>query len=133
MILYNGETLAYVGDAIYELRIREYILSTGYQDVNKLHKYAVKFTSGENQAKIIDYLIKENLVTEEEISYFKRGRNSGHSKNRRSISVISYKKATGFEAMIGYLYLENKKERLDEILDIVIKIVEEGLIWQENV
>jgi ribonuclease-3 family protein len=133
MILYNGETLAYVGDAIYELRIREYILSTGYQDVNKLHKYAVKFTSGENQAKIIDYLIKENLVTEEEISYFKRGRNSSHSKNRRSISVISYKKATGFEAMIGYLYLENKKERLDEILDIVIKIVEEGLIWQENV
>lgn len=133
MILYNGETLAYVGDAIYELRIREYILSTGYQDVNKLHKYAVKFTSGENQAKIIGYLIKENLVTEEEISYFKRGRNSGHSKNRRSISVISYKKATGFEAMIGYLYLENKKERLDEILDIVIKIVEEGLIWQENV
>lgn len=133
MILYNGETLAYVGDAIYELRIREYILSTGYQDVNKLHKYAVKFTSGENQAKIIDYLIKENLITEEEISYFKRGRNSGHSKNCRSISVISYKKATGFEAMIGYLYLENKKERLDEILDIVIKIVEEGLIWQENV
>lgn len=133
MILYNGETLAYVGDAIYELRIREYILSTGYQDVNKLHKYAVKFTSGENQAKIIDYLIKENLITEEEISYFKRGRNSGHSKNRRSISVISYKKATGFEALIGYLYLENKKERLDEILDIVIKIVEEGLIWQENV
>ncbi len=133
MILYNGETLAYVGDAIYELRIREYILSTGYQDVNKLHKYAVKFTSGENQAKIIDYLIKENLITEEEISYFKRGRNSGHSKNRRSISVISYKKATGFEAMIGYLYLENKIERLDEILDIVIKIVEEGLIWQENV
>ena len=133
MILYNGETLAYVGDAIYELRIREYILSTGYQDVNKLHKYAVKFTSGENQAKIIDYLIKENLITEEEISYFKRGRNSGHSKNRRSISVISYKKATGFEAIIGYLYLENKKERLDEILDIVIKIVEEGLIWQENV
>ena len=133
MILYNGETLAYVGDTIYELRIREYILSTGYQDVNKLHKYAVKFTSGENQAKIIDYLIKENLITEEELSYFKRGRNSGHSKNRRSISVISYKKATGFEAMIGYLYLENKKERLDEILDIVIKIVEEGLIWQENV
>ena len=133
MILYNGESLAYIGDAIYELRIREYILSTGYQDVNKLHKYAVKFTSGENQAKIIDYLIKENLITEEELSYFKRGRNSGHSKNRRSISVISYKKATGFEAMIGYLYLENKKERLDEILDIVIKIVEEGLIWQENV
>jgi ribonuclease-3 family protein len=120
MILYNGETLAYVGDAIYELRIREYILSTGYQDVNKLHKYAVKFTSGENQAKIIDYLIKENLITEEELSYFKRGRNSGHSKNRRSISVISYKKATGFEAMIGYLYLEKREDRIKKIVKEII-------------
>ena len=133
MILYNGETLAYIGDAIYELRIREHILKTGYQDVNKLHKYAVKFTSGENQALIIDYLIKQDFLTDEEISYFKRGRNSGHSKNRRSISVISYKKATGFEAMIGYLYLDNQKERLDEVMTYIIKIVEEGLLWQENV
>ena len=133
MILYNGETLAYIGDAIYELRIREHILKTGYQDVNKLHKYAVKFTSGENQALIIDYLIKQEFLTDEEISYFRRGRNSSHSKNRRSISVISYKKATGFEAMIGYLYLDNQKERLDEVMTYIIKIVEEGLLWQENV
>ena len=132
MILYNGQSLAYIGDAIYELRIREHILEKGYQDVNILHKHAVKFTSGESQAKIIEYLLAENFLSEEEISYFKRGRNSGHSKNRRSISVISYKKATGFEAMIGYLYLENKKERLDELLEHIIKIVEEGLIWQEK-
>ena len=132
MILYNGESLAYIGDAIYELKIREYLLKKGYQDVNILHKYAVKFTSGESQALIIDYLIKNEIITEEEISYFKRGRNSGHSKNRRSISVISYKKATGFEAMIGFLYLSNQKERLDSLVDIVINIVEEGIIWQGN-
>lgn len=132
MILYNGESLAYIGDAIYELKIREHLLEKGYQDVNILHKYAVKFTSGESQAKIIDYLLAEQVLKEEEISYFKRGRNSGHSKNRRSISVISYKKATGFEALIGYLYLENKTERLDELLKYIIRIVEEGLIWQEK-
>ena len=132
MILYNGESLAYIGDAIYELKIREYLLEKGYTDVNKLHKYAVKFTSGESQAQIIDYLIQNELVTEEEISYYKRGRNSGHSKNRRSISVISYKKATGFEAMIGYLHLTNNKERLEEILKIIIEIVEEGKQWQEK-
>ena len=132
MISYNGESLAYLGDAVYEFKIRQDILSSGYQDVNKLHKCAVKFTSGENQALIIDYLIKQEFLTEEEISYFKRGRNSSHSKNRRSISVISYKKATGFEAMIGYLYLENKLERLDEVMTYIIKIVEEGLLWQEN-
>lgn len=128
MILYNGESLAYLGDAIYELKIRQYLLGTGYQDVNKLHKVAVNFTSGEAQAKIVDYLIKNNLLTDEEISYFKRGRNSGHSKNRRSISVISYKKATGFEAMIGFLYLSKRDERLEEILQLIIQIVEGGII-----
>ena len=132
MILYNGESLAYIGDAIYELKIREYLLKKGYQDVNILHKYAVKFTSGESQALIVDYLIKNEIITEEEISYFKRGRNSGHSKNRRSISVISYKKATGFEAMVGYLYLSNQEERLNSLVEIVINLVEEGKIWQEN-
>ena len=132
MILYNGESLAYIGDAIYELKIREYLLKKGYQDVNILHKYAVKFTSGESQALIVDYLIKNEIITEEEISYFKRGRNSGHSKNRRSISVISYKKATGFEAMIGFLYLSNQEVRLNSLVEIVINLVEEEKIWQEN-
>jgi ribonuclease-3 family protein len=130
MILYNGESLAYIGDAIYELKIRQYLLSTGYQDVNKLHKVAVKFTSGEAQAKIVDYLIKNELLTEEEVTYFKRGRNSNHSKNRRTISVISYKKATGFEAMIGFLYLDKRDERLEEILQIIIRIVE-GELYNE--
>jgi ribonuclease-3 family protein len=132
MILYNGESLAYIGDAIYEAKIREYILTTGYQDVNKLHKLPVRFTSGENQAKIIDYLIENNYLTEEEISYYKRGRNSNHGKNRRSISVISYKKATGFEAMIGFLYLSEKYDRLSEVINKIISIVEEGLVWQEK-
>ena len=132
MILYNGESLAYIGDAIYEIKIREYLLQKGYQDVNKLHKYAVKFTSGESQALIVDYLIKNELITEEEISYFKRGRNSSHSKNRRTISVISYKKATGFEAMIGYLYLSKQEDRMNSLMEIIINLVEEGSIWQEN-
>ena len=132
MILNNGESLAYIGDAVYELKIREYLLEKGYTDVNKLHKYAVKFTSGESQAQIIDFLIANGELSEEEISYFKRGRNSGHSKNRRSISVVSYKKATGFEAMIGYLYLSKQENRLQELLDRIIVVVEEGLAWQEK-
>ena len=61
MVSLNGESLAYLGDAIYELKIREYILSSGYQDVNKLHKIAVKYTSGEAQAKIVEYFLKNNM------------------------------------------------------------------------
>lgn len=132
MILNNGESLAYIGDAIYEVSIRKYLLEKGLQDVNKLHKLAVKFTSGENQAQIIDYLLQEGFLTEEEITYFKRGRNSSHGKNRRSISVLAYKKATGFEAMIGFLYLAKQYDRLKVILEHIIKIVEEGLVWQEK-
>lgn len=128
MSFLNGESLAYLGDAIYELRIREHILSSGYQDVNILHKLAVKYTSGEAQAKIVEYLLKNEILTEEEITYYKRGRNSHHSKNRRSISVSSYKMATGFEAMIGFLHINKRNERIDEILQLIIKIVEEGLL-----
>lgn len=128
MISYNGESLAYLGDAVYELEIRQYILQSGYQDVNKLHKYAVKFTSGEAQAKIMEYFLANEVLNEEEITYYKRGRNSHHSKNRRSISVVSYKMATGFEALIGFLYLTEQKERLNELFALIIKIVEEGLL-----
>lgn len=128
MISLNGESLAYLGDSIYETKIREHILSSGYQDVNKLHKLAVRFTSGESQAKIVQYLLTNEVLSEEEIVYYKRGRNSSHSKNRRSISVGSYKMATGFEALIGYLHLSGKTERIDELLQLVIKIVEEGLL-----
>ena len=127
MISYNGESLAYLGDAVYEFKIRQYILSSGYQDVNKLHKLAVKFTSGESQAKIMEYFLANNILTEEEINYYKRGRNSHHSKNRRSISVTSYKMATGFETVIGFLFLSENHERLEELLQLIIKIVEEGL------
>jgi ribonuclease-3 family protein len=128
MISLNGESLAYLGDSIYESKIREHILSSGYQDVNKLHKLAVRFTSGESQAKIVEYLLKNEVLSEEEITYYKRGRNSSHSKNRRSISVGSYKMATGFEALVGYLYLSGKNDRLSELLQLIIKIVEEGLL-----
>ena len=127
MILNNGESLAYLGDAIYELRIRQYVLAKGIQDVNKLHKEAVKYTSGEAQAKIVLEYLKRELLSEEELSYYKRGRNSHHSKNRRNIKVSEYKMATGFEALIGYLAMSNNYARIDVLIDEAIKIIEEGL------
>lgn len=127
MILNNGESLAYLGDAIYELRIRQYVLAKGIQDVNKLHKEAVKYTSGEAQAKIVLEYLKRELLSEEELSYYKRGRNSHHSKNRRNIKVSEYKMATGFEALIGYLAMNNNQSRIDVLIEEAIRIIEEGL------
>ena len=127
MILNNGESLAYLGDAIYELKVRQYVLAKGIQDVNKLHKEAIKYTSGEAQAKIVLDYLKRELLSEEELSYYKRGRNSHHSKNRRNIKVSEYKMATGFEALIGYLAMSNNYARIDVLIDEAIKIIEEGL------
>ena len=127
MILNNGESLAYLGDSVYEVLVRNYLLKKGITDVNRLHKEAILYTSGEAQAKIIDKLINDNILTEEEIYYYKRGRNSNHSQNGRKIKLHDYIKATGFEAMIGYLYLESKLDRIEELFSFVKKYVEEGL------
>lgn len=132
MILNNGESLAYLGDSVYELLIRKHVLAKGIQDVNKLHKEAVKYTSGEAQAKIVLYLLTNDILTEEEISYYKRGRNSSHSKNRRNIKVSDYKMATGFEALIGFLSMSQNEERINELVLIAIKFIEEGLHEQED-
>ena len=132
MILNNGESLAYLGDSVYELLIRKHVLAKGIQDVNKLHKEAVKYTSGEAQAKIVLYLLANDILTEEEISYYKRGRNSSHSKNRRNIKVSDYKMTTGFEALIGFLSMSQNEERINELVLIAIKFIEEGLHEQKD-
>ena len=121
MIQENGLTLAYIGDAIFELKIREYLLTQNYSKVNDLHKHAIKYTSAANQAKIIDYLMP-NLL-DEEIEYYKRGRNSGGTHKPKNASLNDYRKATGFEALIGYLYLIKNEERLDEIITISIHFI----------
>ena len=94
--------------------------------------YFVRILFVQNKEKLsvgnIDMNEWKEILTEEEITYYKRGRNSHHSKNRRSISVSSYKMATGFEAMIGFLHINKRNERIDEILQLIIKIVEEGLL-----
>lgn len=121
---YNGLALAYIGDSYYELKIREYLLEKGYSIVNDLHKMAIKFTSGEAQARFMDYFISNNILSDEEISVFKKGRNSNSNGKRKNISLATYMKATGFEALIGYLYIENKFDRLNEILNIIFELSE---------
>lgn len=125
MIQNNGESLAYLGDSIYELEIRKHLILAGYTSVDRMHKMAITFTSGESQAKIVDYLLDNELLDDVELSVYKRGRNSHHSSNRRKISRVSYQKSTGFEALIGYLYLDNKIDRMNEIICVSLDILRE--------
>lgn len=117
----NGLTLAYMGDAVYEIYIREYVISLGYSKVNDLHKRVIQFTSGNAQACLMHYLLEIEFLTEEEINIFKRGRNSHVHTARKNMNIQDYLDATGFEAVIGYLYLQENIERIKEIVDLAVK------------
>ncbi len=118
--LYNGLSLAYIGDAVFEIYVRKHVLSLGVTKVNNLHKRVVEYTSGEAQAKTIKSFLNDNVLTEEEISIYKRGRNSHVNSNRKNIDLANYLDATGFEALIGYLYLSEQIDRLEELINLIL-------------
>lgn len=109
---------AYVGDSVYELFIRTYLVNNSNSKPHKLHLETIKFVKAEAQAKILEK-IWDNL-TEEEKEIFKRGRNTENHHLPKNGNVADYSHATGFEALIGYLYLSKQDERLEEILKLCI-------------
>ena len=130
--LYNGLTLAYIGDSIYELRIRSYVLSLGLTKVNDLNKKATFYTCGQGQSKAMHKLLEINFLTEEEISFFKKGRNSSVKKIRKNITRSDYLEGTGFESLIGYLYLSDNLKRMDEIITKTIEILNEEAPYENG-
>lgn len=114
--LCSGLDLAYIGDAYYELIVRNHFINSGITKVNDLHKKVIKYTCAEHQSKVIKYFIKENMLSQEEISMFKRGRNSNTNKTRKTLSKEDYNNATGFESLIGYLYMSNMLDRALELI-----------------
>jgi len=107
---YSPLVLAYIGDAVYELFIRSLIVREGNMQVDKIHKKAVKFVKAKAQSSMIA-IIEEDL-TAEELSLYKRGRNCKSSGIPKNADMAEYRRATGFEALIGYLYLNGEYDRL---------------------
>lgn len=118
--LMNGLSLAYIGDAYFELLVRNYLIELNITKVNELHKEAIKFTSGESQARFINLFLENNILTDNEIEIYKKGRNSATS-HRKNLSSAEYQKATGFESLIGYLYKTNNIERIDFLFKLMIE------------
>ena len=116
----NIISLAYLGDSVYELFIRESLIKKGIAKVEDLMKESIKYVSAKNQSKILKKLIDNNILTEQEKDIVNRGRNYKRSSHPKNTDIITYKMSTGFEALIGHLYLENK-ERLQEILNIIME------------
>ena len=126
LITMSPLVLAYLGDTVYESYIREHLIRQNInRKVNNLHKLAIQYSKAKAQATIIHEL--EDELTEEEMKIFKRGRNQKSHTAPKNADIIDYKHATGFEALIGYLYLSEDKERLEYIVKKGIEIIERDM------
>lgn len=125
MIQYNGLTLAYLGDAIYELKIRTYLLNRGFSKVHDLHQNAIRYTNSSSQS-LAALSMMDSYYTEKEKLIFKRGRNQSASHKPKNVDVQTYNQSTGFEAVIGYLYLDKAYERMDEIIQKAIELINDS-------
>ena len=111
---YSPLTLAFIGDSIFDLVIRTCIVESGNAPVNKLHKCASKLVQATAQAEL--YHLIQDQLTEEENAVYKRGRNAKSVTSAKNASVVDYRIATGLEALMGYLYLTDRMERLLELI-----------------
>lgn len=111
---YSPLTLAYIGDAVYDLIIRTLVVNKGNQQVQKLHKETITMVQASAQARMITAL--NDQLSEEEHAVYKRGRNAKSASPAKNQSISDYHKATGFEALLGYLYLKNDWKRMMELI-----------------
>ncbi len=113
---YSPLALAYIGDGIFDIVIRTVVVGRGNTKPNSLHQKTSKIVKAETQAKLAEALAED--FTEEEMSVYKRGRNAKSFTTAKNASVSDYRKATGFEAVVGYLYLTERFERVLELTKI---------------
>ena len=116
----NNLVLAYLGDTVYENYIRLYLIGKGINHVKELQEESLKYVSAKSQARILKELINNNIFTQEELEIIKRGRNSKTNSHPKNTDIITYKEATSLETLIGYLKLENKEERIKEIMNNIV-------------
>lgn len=114
-------TLAFVGDAVYEIFVRQGLLQKGDMPVGKLHKLSVQKVRASSQSKAFDYLVE--TLSETEVTMLKRGRNAHSATTPKNCDVVSYRKATGIECLFGYLYLNQEYNRLNEIFTTIEHIL----------
>lgn len=118
----NVLSLAYIGDSIYEVYIRKYLIQKGIVKVEQLQKEAVNYVSAKNQAYFLKNMIDNNVFTENEMQIIIRARNHKGNRHPKNTDIITYKHSTGLEAIIGYLYLNNNIERVNYIMNYILEV-----------
>lgn len=119
---YSPLALAYIGDAVYDLVIRSLVVAKANRSANELHHMSVKYVKAAAQAKMIDGLLEG--LTEEEEAVYRRGRNANPHTVAKNASRGDYRKATGFEALMGYLYLTGQSDRMLALMKAGVELVE---------
>ncbi len=121
LLTMNTTILAFIGDSVYEVYVRNFVIKSGETSPEKLHREAVKYVRAESQAQALRILIPE--LTEEELALVKRARNKKITSKPKNADPIEYKMATAFEALIGGLYLRQKTDRLEHLAGRTIDII----------
>ena len=117
---YSTASLAYLGDCVLELCVREYLVKSGYSSSSSLNREALKFVRASAQAEAMKRILP--LLSEEEAAAFRRGRNVGHTNTPKSATVAEYRSATGMEALFGWLHLAGKQDRIAELFALAYEI-----------
>lgn len=116
----NSLVLAYLGDSIYEILIREYLINKQICKVDELQKEAIKYVSAKAQSKFLEELEQQQLLTDDEIAIVKRARNHKGNRHPKNTDIVTYKKSTGLEALFGYHYLNGNFDRIKELIKTMI-------------
>ena len=116
----NMLVLAYLGDSIYETYIRKYLIDKGISKVKELQSESIKYVSAKAQAQYLKEMIYNNFFSEEELNIIICARNHKSNHKPKNCDIITYKNATGLEALIGYLYLEEKIDRIEDIVNYIL-------------
>ena len=122
--LYSPQALAFLGDAVYEILVRDRIVHRANMPVNKLHLQAVEQVRASYQSKA--YAVVEPVLTEEELAALKRGRNISSIKPPKNGTMQDYRRATGLECLFGYLYLTGEIQRINELFLMIEEHLEQG-------
>ncbi len=117
--------LAYLGDAVYEVYIRKYVLKKGRGPMHQINRLAVRYVCADSQAAAVKELMASAFLTEQETRLVKRARNRTNTPKPRGTTPQDYKLATGFEALIGWLYSDGQTERLEQVVREAVRIIEE--------
>lgn len=120
----NGIALAYLGDSVYEVYVRQHLLTKGVTRPNQLQRRAVAYVSAKAQAKLIQMLQDQGDLTERELLFYHRGRNAKSYTKAKHTDVITYRMSTGFEAVFGALKLDQEEQRISELAHWCINEIE---------